>query len=152
MRFLSLSVLAASLFATSLVGAAAQASELDSEAKVTNEQVALAKDLPATLVIRKNEATGEVQVMHSAAKLEASPATLAEVANGNFVKADAAQAATGELDQDSSRSSWYYCWNYGYNYPQYNYYGYSYNYNYYYGYNYSGWNYSYYRWNYGWGY
>ncbi len=152
MRFLSLTVLAASLFATSLVGGLAQANELDSEAKVTNEQVALSKDLPATLVVRTNQATGEVEVMHSAMKLEASAATQAAVGQAAFVKADASQVASGELDNDSSRSSWYFCWNNRYSYPQYNYYGYSYSYNHYYSYNYSGYNYSYYRWNYGYGY
>ncbi len=146
MRFLSLSVLVAVFMA----GPVAHANELDNEAKVTNEQISFSKDLPATLVIRTNTATGEVQVMHSAAKLEAAAVSPAAIASAEFVKADSAQAAKGELDHDSSRSSWYYCYNYSWNYPQYYYYGYTYNYNYYYGYDYSGWNYSYYRWNYGW--
>ena len=149
MRFLSLTVLAASLFVTSLAGGLAQANELDNEAAVTNEQVALSKDLPATLVVRTNQATGEVQVMHSAVKLDASAASQAALNEAAFVKVDSAQGS-GELDRDSSRSSWYFCWNNAYSYPQYTYYGYSYNYSYnYYSYAYSGWNYTYYGWNYG---
>lgn len=147
MRFLSLTLLAAALFAAPIT----HAQELDSEAKVTNEQIALSKDLPSTLVVRTNPATGEVQVLHSAQKLVAGAVSQDAVAKADFLKVDATPAAaTSELDQDSSRSSWYFCFNRGWGFPQYNYYGYNYSYSYYWGYNWGGWNYSYYRWNYGW--
>lgn len=148
MRFLAITVLSTLL----LAGVQAQAQkhdqtgELDNESKVTNEQLKASKELPQTLVVRKNDVTGEVQVMHSAEKLSGT-ADQSVVTSSNFVKVDASQVVTGELDQDSSRSSWYFCFNNGWNYPQYNYWGYNYNYNYYSGYSWGGWNYSYYRWN-----
>jgi hypothetical protein len=145
MRFL-LPVLAATL----MVGGFAHAGELDNEAQVTNETKALSKDLPQTLVVRTNAATGEVQVMHSSDRLAANASSTALVAKGVFVKSTLGQTQGGELDRDSSQSSWYFCWNQGYSYPYYGYGGYNFSYNYYYGYNWGGWNYSYYRWNWGW--
>ena len=146
MRFI-LPVLAAAL----MIGSLAQANELDNEAQVTNETKALSKDLPQTLVVRSNPATGEVQVLHTNARLAADMSATAQVAQSVFSKADLTGAQAGtELDRDSSSSSWYFCWNRGYNYPYYGYGGYNFSYNYYYGYNWGGWNYSYYRWNWGW--
>ena len=65
-----------------------------------------------------------------------------------FAKANMNGKSKGELDRDSSSSSWYFScdpW-YGSYYPTYYYYGYAYSYSYYYGYGYGGWSYSYYRW------
>ncbi len=150
MRFI-LSALTVAAMGTLTVGSLAHANELDNEAQVTNETKALSKELPQTLVIRSNPATGEVQVMHTDSRLAADMSATVAVANSAFLKTDLSQSQTGaELDRDSSSSSWYFCWNNGYNYPYYGYGGYNFAYNYYYGYNYSGWNYSYYRWNWGW--
>jgi hypothetical protein len=142
----------AALAAVLMVGSFAQANELDNEAQVTNETKALSKDLPQTLVVRSNSATGEVQVMHTQSRLAADASSLNIVADAQFTQADvnAQVPGGGELDRDSSASSWYFCWNRGYSYPYYWYGGYNFSYSYYYGYNYSGWNYSYYRWNWGW--
>ncbi|RYZ71000.1 MAG: hypothetical protein EOP05_12535 [Proteobacteria bacterium] len=152
MRFLSLMAAAATVTAMVSFSGAVQAQELDNEAQVTNEQIALSKDIPATLVVRTNPATGEVQVLHSNAKLAGDAASTAAVADANFAKVDASAISNGELDKDSSSSSWYFCFNRSYSYPAYYYGGYNYAYNYYSGYNWGGWNYSYYRWNYGWWY
>ena len=139
------------LVAVFMMGSFAQANELDNEAQVTNETKALSKDLPQTLVVRSNLATGEVQVLHTQDRLAADSSSLALIAHASFAPADAsAQVQGGELDHDSSSSSWYFCWNYGYSQPYYWYGGYNFAYNYYYNYNYGGWNYSYYRWNWGW--
>jgi hypothetical protein len=135
-------------------GPTAQAqSELDNEKSVTNEQVQLSQDLPATLVVRVNEATNEVAVMHSAQAIEANPAVAAELAQKADFKAMKLDGSmVGELDRDSSKSSWYFCFpRYNYSYPTYSYFGYNYNYSNYYNYNHGGYRYSYYSWNY-WGY
>lgn len=146
MRILSLALAAALVLATNH----ARANELDNEAQVTNETKALSKDLPQTLVVRTNQATGEVQVMHSNNRLAADVSSMNAVVNAQFTKADLNKAQGGELDRDSSNSSWYFCWNHGWGYPYYWYGGYNFSYNYYYGYNWGGWNYGFYRWNWGW--
>ena len=142
----------AALAAVLMMGSFAQAGELDNEAQVTNETKALSKDLPQTLVVRTNAATGEVQVMHTQDRLAADASSLNLVANAKFAAADVDSQVQGggELDRESSASSWYFCWNRGYSQPYYWYGGYNFSYNYYYSYNYYGWNYSYYRWNWGW--
>lgn len=132
-----------------LAGFSAHAGELDNEKSVTNEQIQLAQDLPATLVIRVNESTKEVEVLHSKDRLATDEATKNTVVNsGEFKKMDVKGQMTGsELDQDSSRSSWYFCWpTYNYYYPTYYYYGYQYNYSNYYWYNWGGYSYYYYGW------
>ena len=150
MRVLSLMVAAAA--ALTLSGFQAQAQELDNEAQVTNEQISMSKDIPATLVVRTNQATGEVQILHSNDKLAADQSSQAVVAKAQFAKVDQSAIANGELDHDSSSSSWYFCFNRSWSYPVYYYQNYTYNYGWYGGYNWGGWNYSYYRWNYGWWY
>lgn len=141
------------LAATIALGGQAVAGELDNETAVTNAQIAAqikaAKDLPATLVIRVNEASKEVSVMHSQEKLAADQATFSKVVEAPFMKMDVKQGvnAAGELDQSSSASSWYFCWpTYNWAYPTYYYYGYSYNYSSYYSYSYGGYAYYYYGW------
>ena len=131
---------------------AAPAGELDNERAITSEQVQLAQALPASVVIRVNEATKAVEVLHSNAKFGTDQATQAAVASAQFTKMDVKGSMVGELDRDSSRSSWYFCFpNYNYYYPTYYYYGYSYSYSSYWSYSYGGYHYSYYSWNYGWG-
>jgi hypothetical protein len=135
------------------VSLSSASTELDREASVINEQSARAKDLPGTVVVRVNEATGEASVLELKERLQA---------DSNEVKAIAAMdsafraipasgiiemnAAT-ELDRNSSASSWYAWYNYGYYYtPTYYYWGYSYSYSNYYAYNWYGYSYRWYRW------
>ena len=141
------------LAAALLVGfGTAQAGELDNEKTVTTEQISLAADLPATVVVRVKAGTNEVEVLHSNTELAADAATQALVSTSSFVKMDvkgqqnAPKNAT-ELDKDSSSSSWYFCFpTYNYYQPSYYYYGYQYSYQSYYSYYYSGYQYNYYRW------
>lgn len=149
-RLFAISALALAL----TVSAQSRANELDNEASVTNAQIAAAKDLPATLVIRTNEATKEVEVLHSNDRIPADASTVDAVSKAKFMKMDVKSSKpVGELDRDSSSSSWYFCWpNANVYAPSYYYYGYSYNYSQYYSYAYAGYSYSYYRWGYGWGY
>jgi hypothetical protein len=149
-RFLAQSLIGF-LATVSMFGSASAfaAGELDNEAAVTNEQIQLAKDLPATLVMRVNDKTKEVSVLHMDAKLEATEASKALLANAQFKAVDVKSGVRGELDQDSSSSSWYFCFNnYNWSYPTYYYYGYNYNYSSYYNYSYGGYSWYYYRWGY----
>lgn len=148
-----------SVFMMSLLGLAltvstsAFAGELDNESNVTNQQAQLATDLPATLVIRVNETTQDIEVLHSNNALPAGEAAKAVVDQhaSEFKKIDVKSGMTGELERDSSRSSWYFCFpTYNWYSPSYYYYGYSYSYSQYYWYNWGGYNYYYYRWSYGW--
>lgn len=141
------------LIALTLVLAAtftAHAGELDNEAAVTNQQAELAADLPATLVVRVNANSNEVEVLHSKDKIagdETSKATVLAREN-EFVKMDVKGQMTGELDRDSSRSSWYFCFpTYNWFYPTYFYYNYTYAYTPYYYYSIGAYSYYYYTWN-----
>ena len=148
MRLLSASILALGL----TLGFNAHAGELDNESNVTNEKVALSRDLPATLVVRVNDQTKAVEVLNTQAKLAPEAASAGVVAAQAFSPAQVGAPMAGELDRTSSTSSWYYCYN-GWSQPAYYYYyGYSYSYTPYYWYNYGGYSYSYYRWSYGWWY
>lgn len=137
------SVIAFAFLATFSV---AQANELDNENQVKNVQ-RLAAGIPQTLVVR-TDANGQVAVLHSAEKLEAG----AQLDDSKFVPMKANQKmAKSELDNDSSKSGWYFYWyNYSYSYPTYYYYGYSYYYQPYYNYYYNNCNYQYYGWNNNW--
>lgn len=142
------------LAAALLVGfGTAQAGELDNEKTVTTEQINLAADLPATVVVRVKAGTNEVEVLHSKSELAADESSQALVSTSSFVKMDVKGKMTAsELDQDSSSSSWYFCFpSYNYYQPSYYYYGYQYSYSSYYSYYYSGYQYSYYRWPNRWG-
>jgi hypothetical protein len=142
-RILSL----ATLLLASAVSFQSFAGELDNEKTVTNEQVQAAKDLPATLVIRVNNDTKAVEVLHSKALLPAEQASVEAISKQTFTKMDVKSGMTGELDRDSSKSSWYFCWpSFNWYYPSYSYYGYSYNYSSYYNYSYSNYSYYYYGW------
>lgn len=130
------------------------ANELDSESSVINEQSARAKDLPGTVVVRINEATGEASVLEISERLTAD----AKEAKSIAAMSSAFRAippsgivefntATSELDRNSSTSSWYAWYNYGYFYtPTYYYWGYTYSYSSYYSYNWYGYSYRWYRW------
>ena len=149
MRLFSLIALAALAFSTNPV--LAQTSELDNEAQVTNEQIVLSKEIPATLVVRVKAGSDTAEVLHTTEKLEQVDATTqTSLANAKFsvMKIDGSQ--TSELDRDSSRSSWYFCFNSRWYAPTYYYYGYTYNYGAYAWYNYGGYTYYWYRWNHGW--
>ena len=140
---------------TSFAGVSAHAGELDNEKSVTNQQVQLAKDLPATLVMRVNAKTGEVSAFHSNEKLSADAKMVQTLANEQFapvdVHAQVAGQAVGELDKSSSTSSWYFCFpSFNWYYPSYYYGGFNYGYTPYYNYGWGGYNYYFYRWNYGW--
>lgn len=145
----------------------AYASELDNEKQITNV-MERAKDLPATLIMRKNEKTGQVEVAHlkqtvgeaQLTEKEAMEMAFTSVAENQTYK----QENFSELDSDNSRESWYFYYGYGYGYnynygyswygyyPTYNYYGAYYPYYPYYNYNYGGYAYYYYRpyWGYYW--
>ena len=134
-----------SLLALALAFAAvstAHASELDNEESVKNAR-RLAKDLPQTLVVRK-DALGNVSVLHSKELLKEGSV----IDESKFIDLKNADGARGELDGDSSASGWYFYWNYYYNYayPTYYYGNYYYYYQPYYSYNYNNYWYSWYRW------
>lgn len=131
------------------------------------------RNLPRTIVVRHNQNTGAVEILHASEVLPANAASLNAIANRKFLRIETNKPVRGELDRDTSRSSWFYVgfgnpYYYGYgannfyygNYPYYGYgnYGYypyypTYSYNnfyypYYGYYNYLSYpyNYFYYRW------
>jgi hypothetical protein len=132
----------------------ALAGELDHEPLYPVKQIELAKDLPAVVVVRTKIGSKEAEVFHSPEKLAGVEATKKAVAAAKFIKIDKSGVQVGELDRESSSSSWYfYCHPgtysgypaYGY-YPNYYYGGYNYQYAPYWAYNYGGYNYNYYGW------
>lgn len=123
--------------------------ELDNEALVTNEQILLAQDLPATLVIRVKAGSENFEVFQSATPLNTDTATLASVHASPFTPMT--PDLLGELDRDSSQSSWYLAFPlYNWSYPGYYYHGYYYGYSSYYQYSWGGYSYYYYGWSYRW--
>lgn len=131
----------------SLVGFSAQAREIDNEKTISTEQVQLGQALPKTVVVRVKAGTNETEVLHAATAIPNNETSKALVSSSSFVKMDKSGKMSGELDRDSSSSSWYFYYGYGY-YPYYGYYGYNYYYRPYYSYYYSGYYYSYYGWPY----
>ena len=154
-KLISSSIFAAAVAITATFTAiSAHAGELDNEKSVTNQQIQMAKDLPATLVMRVDQKTGAVQALHSIAKLPADAAAIQAIAGQTFapvdLKAQVAGRPVGELDQSSSSSSWYFCFpQYNWFAPSYYYGGFNYGYTPYFNYGFGGYNYSFYRWNYG---
>ncbi len=151
-RILRIAVLAACLVSAGITSYAAE-TELDRESSVINEQSARAMDLPGTVIVRVNEATGEASVLEVSARLAADANAAKEVAtlSDSFrtIPASGIMAinTVAELDRNSSTSSWYAWYNYGYSYtPTYYYWGYSYAYSNYYNYNWYGYSYYWYRW------
>jgi len=153
-KLVKTSLFAAALALTAtMTTVSAHAGELDNEKSVTNQQVQLAKDLPATLVMRVDQKTGAIQAFHSSLKLPASAEAIQKVSAQTFapvdLKGQVAGRAVGELDRASSSSSWYFCFpNYNWYTPSYYYGGYNYGYSPYYNYGYGGYNYYFYSWNY----
>jgi hypothetical protein len=134
-------------------GQIAFANELDREASVINEQSVRAKDLPGTVVVRINNATGEASVLEVPERLAADVNEAKSIAAmSSAFRAIPASGivefkTTAELDRNSSTSSWYAWYNYGYYYtPTYYYWGYTYSYSNYYSYNWYGYSYRWYRW------
>lgn len=135
---LSLAALAPSAFA----------SELDQEGSVTNvEQQRLAANLPATIVVRVDQRDQSVAVLHSQAALPVGIDAKVLAEDSNFSPMSVDQTVRGELDRDSSASSWYFSFNnYNCYAPTYYYYGYYYRYQPYYKYTYNYFHYYFYRW------
>jgi hypothetical protein len=128
-------------------GVSAHAGELDNEKTVSTEQVQLGQALPKTVVIRTKVGSNQHEVLHLNHVLGKDKHTQQLISTSSFIKLDKQGKMAGELDHDSSSSSWYFsCPNYYY--PQYYYGGYQYNYASYYSYYYAGYNYSYYGWPY----
>lgn len=127
-----------------------QADELDNEKQVTNI-ADRTKDLPATLIVRKNEKTGEVEVAHLKQEVieQNLDKAVSDEVSFTLVATDKIYSENnfGELDSDNSRESWYFYFGYTWNnfYPTYNYYGSYYQYYSYYTYRNAGYAYSYYR-------
>lgn len=116
----------------------------------SQEQLQHAKDLPGTVVVRIDDKTGEASVLELSATLEVNADNVQAIGeNGAFqpIQTARAELPAGELDQNSSSSSWYAWYNYGYFYrPTYYYWGYRYTYSTYYTYNWYGYSYYWYRW------
>lgn len=144
-----LRILAALVASFSMSLAFAQG-ELDNEKAITTEQVALSRDLPATIVVRISADGNEAGVLQSKEALPAGiPAESAmQQLKGEFIQVAAdAKVPMNELDRDSSKSSWYlYFYNRAQWYPCYYYSNYSYYYAPYWSYYNSGYWYRYYRW------
>lgn len=126
------------------------AGELDNESQITDEQVALSRDLPATVVVRVAADGNETGVLQSKDALPAGipvDAALNQL-RGEFVSVAAdSKVPMNELDRDSSKSSWYlYFYNHVNYYPSYHYYNYNYYYAPYWSYYNQGYWYYYYRW------
>ena len=145
MRFLLAVAATAALSLTVAKATPAFAGELDNEASVTN-QAALAKDLPATLVVRINKTTNAVEVMNTKNILKKESINPAQMAAKTFVPMNGKEKISGtELDGDSSSSSWYFGFpSFNFFSPSYYYGGYNYGYTPYYNYGYGNYNYYYY--------
>lgn len=141
-------LLAAAVALVTVTGLNVRADELDREKKVTTEQIQLASDLPKTVVIRVKDGSTRSEVLHTKRALPANEASHRFVSTSSFYKLSERGHSSGELDRDSSTSSWYFYCPTGWSYPTYYYYGYAYYYNPYYTYQWGGYRYSYYRWRY----
>ena len=108
------------------------------------------RDLPATVVLRTNQHTGQVEVLHVNHELRGEAVSQSEVLEhtSEFTKVTAQPApGANELDQASSSSSWYfYFYNSNYYNPTYYYNGFNYTYTPYYYFNYGPYAYTLYRW------
>lgn len=117
---------------------------------VDQKQIELSAKLPQAVVVRVDTRTGQAMTLESQAPLKTDDQTKAIVESADFKLAPNQQPSASELDDYTSRDSWYYyCWNnpyYGYYVPTYYYYGYNYYYQPYYYYNYGYYNYYYYYW------
>lgn len=113
---------------TVLVAAeSAIAREIDREKTVTTEQIHLGQALPKTLVVRIKADTHQVEVLHLNQALKADPKNRQLISTSSFIKVNSKGRMVGELDRDSSSSSWGFYMGYpGYGYGYGNGYGYGY--------------------------
>jgi hypothetical protein len=134
--------------AGSLLAPTSSANELDTEEGIVNEQALRAKDLPQTIVVRVNEATGDAAVLNLSARLAPTESNASLVINNHADDFRAVPASgVSELDRDSSASSWYVWYDYSYWYaPTYYYWGYTYAYRHYYSSYWGGYSYYWYAW------
>jgi hypothetical protein len=133
------------------INKAVASNELDQESRIINEQARRAKELPGTVVVRIQQQTGQASVLELTDRLEASADSarlVADLAGFKSIPASGVQSPpAGELDRNSSASSWYAFYNSGYFYaPTYYYWGYTFAYRSYYSYNWSGYAYYWYGW------
>lgn len=124
-----------------------QGRELDSEKTVSTEQARLSRDLPKMLVVRVKKGSTQAEVLHSNVILRADASVRKMLSTSSFVKLDRNGKMPGELDRNSSRSSWFFSYPYSY-YPTYRYCGYNYVYSPCLTYAYGGYSYWYYSWPY----
>lgn len=82
------------------------AREIDNEQTVSTEQIKLGQALPKTLVVRTKVGTHESEVLHLNQVLPPDEKSHHLVSTGSFIKVDSNGKMIGELDRDSSRSSW----------------------------------------------
>jgi len=84
----------------------ATAREIDNEKTVSTEQIQLAQALPKTLVVRRKTGTDQVEVLHLNQVLKVDEKSRQLVSTASFIKIDSNGKMVGELDRDSSSSSW----------------------------------------------
>ncbi len=85
------------------------AGELDNEKNVIEQaKKTLAKDLPAMVVVRINETTQNVEVFHSDSFIPKEESLSFAKTHGDVFKPLTEKQKRGELDSDSSRSSWFF--------------------------------------------
>lgn len=130
------------------VGWDAEARELDAEKTVSSEQIRLGRDLPKMLVVRVKKGSNQAEVLHSNVTLKADARVKRMLSTSSFIALDSNGRMLGELDRDSSKSSWFFSYPYSY-YPSYGYCGYNYVYSPCMSYVYGGYSYWYYSWPYG---
>lgn len=84
----------------------AAAREIDSEQTVTTEQIQLGQTLPQTLVVRSRADGDQIEVLHLNEALRADENSRQLVSTASFIKVGSDGRMIGELDRDSSSSSW----------------------------------------------
>ncbi len=124
----------------------------------SRQQIALARDLPATLVVRVDTRTNEVAVHHSKKKLRAMSLAPEAWQDDAFTPISSEGAGEQNLDRRRRRgggivrAAWDFAFSiFDFFRPRYYYYGYTYPYSYYYDYPSGYYRYYYYRYPYYWG-
>jgi hypothetical protein len=128
--------------------------QMDLTQQPSLEQLQYAEELPATLVLRLNERTNELEVFNSDGRLQKDPSTHQKVTKAKFKKMSTKSKMKGRGKGSNltwSPFSWLLGFSLGnWNSPYYSYRGYSYPYSYYDSYSYGGYSYYYYGYPYGW--
>lgn len=140
-------------FAASLTLSAAQANDSMNLTRPSQDQVQYAQELPATLVVRINQRTNEMEVLNSYSRLQKDADTVEKVQQQKFKKMSAKDKMRGKGRGHNLDSifSWLLGFaSYSYNSPYYSYRDYSYPYSYYDSYSYNGYSYYYYGYPYAW--